>query len=281
MLYNHHNARKAAHDRGAVIAVEGYVDVIAMTRRGLSQRGRAARHRADARAVRTAVADGRGADPVLRRRQGRPQGRAPGDRHRAAAAGAGPKSLRFAFLPDGQDPDDLARSGGQAGGARACSSGAKPLVDVLWTREVEAGPLDTPERRAALRPAPVGDASRTSRTRPCAAIIRKTCASGSPQPAIPGGRAAGAAWAARRRRPVGQFRARQGGQGGRGGRFQPPGQQAYRLQPVPASACLREDGGLLGDSAGRRRARRRSCSPCIASSRPARPARRRILPSSS
>jgi DNA primase len=27
---------------------------------------------------------------------------------------------------------------------------ARPLVDMLWTREVEAGPLDTPERRAAF-----------------------------------------------------------------------------------------------------------------------------------
>ncbi|MDB5650873.1 MAG: dnaG, partial [Hyphomicrobiales bacterium] len=31
VLFNHHNARKAAHERGGVIAVEGYVDVISMT----------------------------------------------------------------------------------------------------------------------------------------------------------------------------------------------------------------------------------------------------------
>ncbi len=34
MLYNHHAARKAAHDKGRVIAVEGYVDAIAMTLAG-------------------------------------------------------------------------------------------------------------------------------------------------------------------------------------------------------------------------------------------------------
>ena len=34
MLYNHHNARKPAHDKGTVIAVEGYVDVIAMAMAG-------------------------------------------------------------------------------------------------------------------------------------------------------------------------------------------------------------------------------------------------------
>ena len=59
------------------------------------------------------------------------------------------RSLRFAFLPDGQDPDDLARSGGHDAIADVLN-GARPLVDVLWTRETEAGPLDTPERRAAL-----------------------------------------------------------------------------------------------------------------------------------
>ena len=59
------------------------------------------------------------------------------------------KSLRFAMLPEGQDPDDLARAGGSAAVERVLAS-ARPLVDVLWARELEAGPLDTPERRAAL-----------------------------------------------------------------------------------------------------------------------------------
>jgi DNA primase len=57
------------------------------------------------------------------------------------------KSLKFAALPDGQDPDDLARSGG--GGAIAdVLATARPLVHLLWARESEAGPLDTPERCA-------------------------------------------------------------------------------------------------------------------------------------
>jgi DNA primase len=59
------------------------------------------------------------------------------------------KSLRFALLQEGQDPDDLARSGGQGALARVLDA-ARPLVEMLWAREVEAGPLDTPERRAAL-----------------------------------------------------------------------------------------------------------------------------------
>jgi DNA primase len=59
------------------------------------------------------------------------------------------KSLRFAVLPPGQDPDDLARSGGAEALAEVLAS-ARPLSDMLWGRETEAGSFDTPERRAAL-----------------------------------------------------------------------------------------------------------------------------------
>ena len=59
------------------------------------------------------------------------------------------KSLKFASLPDGQDPDDLARSGGREA-IEDVLNGARPLAQMLWTRESEAGPFDTPERRAAL-----------------------------------------------------------------------------------------------------------------------------------
>ncbi len=59
------------------------------------------------------------------------------------------RSLRFAMLPDGQDPDDLARSGGAPAIERVLA-GARSLVDVLWAREMESGPPDTPERRAMV-----------------------------------------------------------------------------------------------------------------------------------
>ena len=74
LLYNYHAARQPAHDRGTVIAVEGYVDVISLERRGLSPRGRAARHRADRGPADPALAPRGGADPLLRRRQGRAAG---------------------------------------------------------------------------------------------------------------------------------------------------------------------------------------------------------------
>jgi DNA primase len=59
------------------------------------------------------------------------------------------KSLRFALLPEGQDPDDLIRAAGRDAMAEIIAA-ARPLVDLLWSRETEEGVFDTPERRAAL-----------------------------------------------------------------------------------------------------------------------------------
>ena len=59
------------------------------------------------------------------------------------------KSLKLAALPDAQDPDDLVRSGGREAVDDVLAA-ACPLADVLWAREIEAGPFTTPERRAAL-----------------------------------------------------------------------------------------------------------------------------------
>ena len=96
-----------------LVVVEGYVDVIAMVGAGFPAQRGAARHRADRKPARAAVEDGGRADPVLRRRQGRaeaPRSAPSISRCRCSQPG---KSLRFALLPEGQDPDDLARSGGR------------------------------------------------------------------------------------------------------------------------------------------------------------------------
>ena len=50
------------------------------------------------------------------------------------------KSLRFALLPEGQDPDDLARSGGR-GAIEEVIAAARGLADVIWSREIEGGAL--------------------------------------------------------------------------------------------------------------------------------------------
>ena len=148
VLYNHHRARKAAQEHGIVVAVEGYVDVIAMTAAGFPN-------------VVAPLGTALTIDQcdLLWRMSHEPilcfDGDGAGRRaaHKAidtVLPALGPeKSLRFAFLPDGQDPDDLARSGGNAAIAAVLAQ-ARPLVDVLWTRETEAAVLDTPERRAGL-----------------------------------------------------------------------------------------------------------------------------------
>jgi DNA primase len=60
------------------------------------------------------------------------------------------RSLWFVLLPDGMDPDDMVRLKG-ASAMREALEAARPLVDMLWKRELEAEPADTPERRAGLQ----------------------------------------------------------------------------------------------------------------------------------
>ncbi|MBO0717345.1 MAG: DNA primase [Rhizobiales bacterium] len=147
-LYNIAGARKAAHEGAAVIAVEGYVDVIAMVTAGFAATvaplGTALT--AEQLALMWRMAD----EPILCF-DGDDAGRRAAYR---AVDLALPllkpgKSLKFAGLPDGQDPDDLARSGGRPAIDDVLAA-AQPLAHVLWARESEAGPFDTPERRAAL-----------------------------------------------------------------------------------------------------------------------------------
>jgi DNA primase len=147
-LYNIAAARQAAHDGAPVIAVEGYIDVIAMATAGyeatVAPLGTALT--ADQLALLWRMAD----EPILCF-DGDEAGRRAAYR---AADLALPllkpgKSLKFASLPDGQDPDDLARSGGREAIADVLNA-ARPLAHVLWARESEQSPFDTPERRAAF-----------------------------------------------------------------------------------------------------------------------------------
>ncbi|MGB6940406.1 MAG: DNA primase, partial [Xanthobacteraceae bacterium] len=136
-LYNIAAARKAAHDGAPVIAVEGYVDVIAMVTAGfeatVAPLGTALT--ADQLGLMWRLAD----EPILCF-DGDGAGRRAAYR---AVDLALPflkpgKSIKFASLPDGQDPDDLARSGGRDA-IDDVLGGARPLAQMLWTRESEAG----------------------------------------------------------------------------------------------------------------------------------------------
>ena len=76
--------------------------------------------------------------------------RPPQPRHRPHVAQfARGHSFRFAFLPEGPDPDDLVRSQGAKAFAE-CLAAARPLIDVPWLRELKAHAIDTPECCAAF-----------------------------------------------------------------------------------------------------------------------------------
>ncbi|MBR1089598.1 DNA primase [Bradyrhizobium manausense] len=147
-LYNHQTARKATHDGASLVVVEGYVDVIAMVTAGfpgaVAPLGTALTE--NQLALLWKMAD----EPILCFDGDRAGQKAA---YRAADLAlpflAPGKSLRFALLPEGQDPDDLARSGGR-GAIEEVIAAARPLADMLWSRELEGGNFATPERRAAL-----------------------------------------------------------------------------------------------------------------------------------
>ena len=150
VLYGWAAARaSAARDTDApVIVVEGYMDVIALHRAGFG--GAVA-------ALGTALTEAQlhelwrlAPEPVLCF-----DGDTAGQRAALRAlARALPmlqpgRSLRFATLPPGEDPDSLVRGGG----ARAFGdilAAARPLSEILWQTELSSRPIDTPERRADL-----------------------------------------------------------------------------------------------------------------------------------
>ena len=131
-----------------MVAVEGYVDVIAMSLAGFPHvvAGLGTALTADQCELLWKMAE----EPILCF-DGDKAGRKAAFRALDTALpliGPG-RSLRFALLPEGQDPDDLARSGGREALESVLAS-ARPLVEMLFLREAEAQALDTPERRAGL-----------------------------------------------------------------------------------------------------------------------------------
>ena len=151
-LYNIASARQAAHDGAQkgepVIAVEGYVDVIAMVTAGFAATvaplGTALTE--DQLAMLWKMAD----EPVLCFDGDNAGLRAAYRAVELAMPRLKPgKSLKFALLPQGQDPDDLVRSAGREAVMEVIAA-ARPLAVMLWARETEGHSFATPERRAAL-----------------------------------------------------------------------------------------------------------------------------------
>jgi DNA primase len=147
-LYNLAPARLATHNGSTLVVVEGYVDVIAMVGAGFA---------ASVAPLGTALTENQLA--LLWKMADEPILCFDGDKAGQKAAWRAAdlalphlkpgKSLRFALLPEGQDPDDLARSGGR-GAVEEVISAARGLAEVIWSREIEGGHFATPERRAAL-----------------------------------------------------------------------------------------------------------------------------------
>ncbi len=148
MVFNAHRARSAAHDSGTVVAVEGYMDAIAVYQAGF---------KAVVATLGTAFTEDQMA--TLWRFADEPIICFDGDRAGTAAAfrtidrilpvlKTG-KSFSFAFLPAGQDPDDLIKQGGIRAFNQILSD-AKPLFDVILQRESAGVALERPDQRAVL-----------------------------------------------------------------------------------------------------------------------------------
>jgi len=156
-LYNLDRAGPASRTAKRLIVVEGYMDVIALDRAGISEvvapngtaltEGQLERlWRLDPSPILCFDGDSAGQKAAIR-----------------AATRALPllrpdRTLRFIELPAGQDPDDVVRSGGREA-FEALLANPEPLDARLWRHEIAAEPLSTPEAWAGLKERLVAHAS--------------------------------------------------------------------------------------------------------------------------
>ncbi len=149
ILYALALAREAAANDAEVIVTEGYMDVIALHQAGFG--GAVAPLGTAVTAEHIAALWRLAPEPILCF-DGDTAGQRAAQRaaERVLALLKPGFSLRFALLPNGEDPDSLLQTGGVSAMAQVLSA-AKPLVDVIWTMESAGKPQDTPERRALIR----------------------------------------------------------------------------------------------------------------------------------
>src|ERR1700761_7703097 len=148
LLYNFATARPAAIKAQNIIVAEGYMDVIALVRAGFDYA---------VAPLGTALTEDQ--LMLLWRTAPEPTLAFDGDEaglraaHRAARLSLPllrpGYSLRFVFLPSGEDPDSLIAKQGAAA-MRKLLDEALPLSKVLWRAETEGKDFSTPERRAGL-----------------------------------------------------------------------------------------------------------------------------------
>ncbi len=151
VLYNFARARRAAqgaNGEGTIIAVEGYMDVIALHQAGVENA---------VAPLGTALTENQ--LELLWKMTPQPVLCFDGDGAGIRAANRAAdlalphikpgRTVRFALLPDGKDPDDLVRNEGRAPFDKVMSQ-AKPLAEMIWSREINTGQFETPEAKAEL-----------------------------------------------------------------------------------------------------------------------------------
>ena len=148
VLYNLNNAREKGYDAKNIIVCEGYMDVIALSRYGfeyaVAPLGTALTEDqiqeawrvcntptlcfdGDGAGIRAAIRSVDRALPILK----------PG------------YSLRYVFLPDGEDPDEFLQDKGHDAFEQYLEN-TTPLVDLLWRKNTENVPMSTPEQKALV-----------------------------------------------------------------------------------------------------------------------------------
>ena len=148
VLYNLNNARDAGYDAKSLIICEGYMDVIAMDKYGINYAvaplGTALTEDQIAEAwkvvsepiccfdgdnagIRAAIRSVDRVLPILK----------PG------------YSLKYAFLPNKQDPDEFLKAHGRDEFLKVVND-TMPLKDLLWKKNADALVIDTPEQKALL-----------------------------------------------------------------------------------------------------------------------------------
>jgi DNA primase len=154
VLYGLAQAREAAHRQGRVLVVEGYMDVIALAQAGIAEA---------VAPLGTAIGEEQirllwtlSPEPVLCL-DGDRAGRAAAIRaaERAMPVLQPGRSLRFAMLPAGDDPDSLVRKAGTEA-IDSLLEAADSLEAVVWQAEWERNAPTSPERRAAFHRAILG-----------------------------------------------------------------------------------------------------------------------------
>lgn len=152
MLYGEPTARRAAADGQPLLLVEGYLDVIACVQAGV--RGALAPMGTAVTEEQISAMWGMIPDftkiPVLcfdGDNAGRKAARRVCDRVLPMLEPG--RSVDFAFMPDGEDPDSLINNAGVEGFKKVLRH-AVPLFDFIWNAYISGRSFKTPERRAGV-----------------------------------------------------------------------------------------------------------------------------------